>query len=134
MNTSFRIALVTTLAASLCLPAQAGMLTDQAVCNVRLSPGQLEGLGRSGGLIVATKLSYAECSDFTRSPQVTYFCSTSPTSANCTVETRAHYSEAALMALFAALTEARHQLDTVDIFFEGSGSSLRGQQLRVGID
>lgn len=134
MSALWRATLIGAVLLCLQLPAQAGILNNQAVCSVRMSPGQLEGLGRSGGLILTTKQAYAHCSDGTQPNQVTYFCSTAPTSSNCALDTRAHYSEAALMALYAALTQVHHQLDLVDIFFEGNSFNSRGQQIRIGSD
>ncbi|MBK8067258.1 MAG: hypothetical protein IPK27_06430 [Rhodanobacteraceae bacterium] len=134
MSAPWRLSFIGAVLACLHLPAQAGVLVDQAVCNVRLSPGQLEGMGRSGGLVVSTKQTYAECSDEMRTPQVTYFCSTGPTSPNCPLDTRAHYSEAALMAVYSALTESLHALERVDIFFEGNFTGQRGMQVRINQD
>ena len=60
-------------------------------------------------------------------------CTDLPTSSSCTVDTRFHYTESALLAIYDVLVEARHALDTVDIFFEGAQIG-RGQQVRVGRD
>jgi hypothetical protein len=114
-------------------PASAGVSLNRAVCSVRLVPGASEGLGRSGGLVISTKATFEDCSDNFAPLQVHMLCTATPTSSNCTTDTRFHYSEAALLATYDVLVEARHALDTVDIFFDGTQIN-RGQQVRVGKD
>lgn len=115
-------------------PASAGLSFDRAVCSVRLSIGTSEGFGKSGGLVISTKDRYEDCIDSAKPLQVHMLCTALPTNSACTVDTRFHYTESALLAVFGVLVDARHNLDTVDIFFEGSGSNNRGQQIRVGSD
>lgn len=115
------------------MPASAGIAVNRAVCNVRLVPGTAEGLGRSGGLVITTKAAFQDCGDNTQPLQVHVLCTASPTSSSCTTDVRYHYSEAALLATYGVLLDARHVLDTVDLFFDGT-NSIRGQQVRVGKD
>lgn len=118
---------------ALATPASAGLLFSRAVCNVRLVPGTSEGLGKSGGLVISTKAAYADCGNNLEPLQVQVLCTATPTSSSCPTDVRFHYSEAALLATYGVLLDARHAQDTVDIFFEGSQSN-RGQQVRVGKD
>ena len=114
-------------------PASAGILGQRAICSVRLAPGTSDGLGRSGGLVISTKARYEDCGNSFEPLEVHMLCTALPTSSSCTVDTRFHYTESALLAIYDVLVEARHALDTVDIFFEGAQIG-RGQQVRVGRD
>ena len=114
-------------------PASAGILGQRAICSVRLAPGTSDGLGRSGGLVISTKARYEDCGNSFEPLEVHMLCTALPTSSSCTVDNRFHYTESALLAIYDALVEARHALDTVDIFFEGAQVG-RGQQVRVGSD
>lgn len=115
-------------------PVSAGLSPRRAICSVRLVPGTSEGLGKAGGLVVSTKERYEDCIDNSKPLQPYMLCTALPTNLSCTVDARFHYTESALLAVFDVLVDARHNLDTVDIFFEGSGASSRGQQIRVGAD
>lgn len=114
-------------------PASAGISAQRAICSVRLAPGTSEGLGKSGGLVISTKARYEHCGNSFEPLEVHLLCTALPTSSSCTADARFHYTEAALLAVYHALVEARHALDTVDVFFEGVQSN-RGQQIRVGAD
>lgn len=114
-------------------PASAGISGQRAVCSVRLAPGTSEGLGKFGGLVIATQARYEDCGNSFVPMEVHLLCTGLPTNASCTVDARFHYTESALLAVYDVLIEARHALDTVDIFFEGVQTG-RGQQIRVGRD
>lgn len=133
MHAFTRSAVAALVLLALAPPASAGIALDRAVCSVRLSVGTADGFGRSGGLVISTKSTYAACSDNLEPLQVSVLCTATPTSFSCTSDTRFHYTEAALLATYAVLVDARHALDTVDVFFEGT-QNTRGQQVRVGTD
>lgn len=133
MNQIVRLAVAALALFAFATPASAGISGQRAVCSVRLAPGASEGLGRSGGLVISTKARYEDCGNSFEPLEVHVLCTTLPTSSSCTVDSRFHYSEAALLAVYDVLVNARHALDTVDVFFEGAQSN-RGQQIRVGKD
>ncbi len=118
--------------AAFATPVSAGISTARAICSVRLQPGTSEGFGKSGGLVISTKERYEDCADNTKPLQTFMLCTALPTNAACTVDSRFHYTESALLAVFDVSVDARHNLDTVDIFFEGSVLSSRAQQIRIG--
>jgi hypothetical protein len=120
--------------AAFAAPVCAGLSPARAICSVRLVPGTSEGLGKAGGLVVSTKERYEDCTDHSKPLQPYMLCTALPTNLACTVDSRFHYTESALLAVFSVLVDARHNLDTVDVFFEGSAGSNRGQQIRVGTD
>ncbi len=128
VKTAFALLALLATAAPVC----AEIAGQRAVCSVRLVPGTSEGLGRSGGLVITTKARYQDCSDNFAPLAVHMLCTASPSNAACTTDARFHYTESALLAVYHVLVEARHALDTVDIFFQGAES--RGQQVRVGRD
>lgn len=133
MNPIVRSAIAMLALIAFATPASAGISAQRAICSVRLAPGTSDGLGRSGGLVISTKARYEDCGNSFEPLEVHMLCTALPTSSSCTVDTRFHYTESALLAIYDVLVEARHALDTVDVFFEGAQIG-RGQQVRVGRD
>lgn len=133
MRQYVRSAIAVLVLVALSAPASAGIAVGRAVCSVRLSPGTADGLGKSGGLVITTKARYEDCGDTFEPLQVHMLCTATPTSSSCTVDTRFHYTESALLGIYDVLIDARHSLDTVDVFFEGAQNN-RGQQIRIGKD
>lgn len=134
MTTFRRFAIAAFALAVLCSSASAGVSSARAICSVRFSPGTMEGLGKAGGLIISTRQTYEDCGNSSTPLLVYTLCSATPTNSNCTTDARFHYTESALLAVLAALVDARHNLDAVDIFFEGSAATTRAQQVRIGLD
>lgn len=133
MNRIVRSALAVLALLAFAAPASAGISGQRAICTVRLAPGTSEGLGKFGGLVISTKARYEHCGNSLEPLEVHMLCTALPTNSSCTVDARFHYTESALLAVYDALIEARHALDTVEVFFEGVQSN-RGQQIRVGAD
>lgn len=133
MNSFVRFVIAVLVLVAVAVPASAGISGERAVCSVRFSPGTADGLGKSGGLVISTKARYEDCGNSFEPMQVHLLCTALPTSTACTVDARFHYTESALLAIYDSLVDARHALDTVDVFFEGTQNN-RGQQIRVGRD
>lgn len=133
MNRIVQSAIAVLALVAFAAPASAGISGQRAICSVRLAPGTSEGFGKSGGLVISTKARYEHCGNSFEPVEVHVLCTAAPTNSSCTVDARFHYTESALLAVYDALIEARHALDTVDVFFEGVQTN-RGQQIRVGTD
>lgn len=114
-------------ALALAAPADAAISPQLAVCAVRHDPST--NYGAYGSVVVSLDTTHAGCDDGSYL-QTTYFCSKQATSTSCTTSTAHHYSELAIQGIYQASVQALVNERFVEVFHD-SGSSSKGQQLRV---